>query len=160
MSTKNKIFIGKREVEAVTVLDDKTPSGQTVVQVNYVDGDSETMPESKYAVIASAEERSSSDASDALFKRVSESMYAILVEYDLNLVEVDATITRMMKMANDALLAADNALWGVNGPEERRLTKINSVLMEAVKNAEEGDKDEDTDGATSERGGADSDSKK
>tara|TARA_R110000868_G_scaffold171824_2_gene407607 strand:- start:800 stop:1249 length:450 start_codon:yes stop_codon:yes gene_type:complete len=145
-------YIGEKKVSlAPTIIEgSKTPAGNPMVEVNFVDGSKEVMPQSRFELIATSEKSNASAVQEVLKQKVGGVLYGVLHEYGILMGEADTIINECADLVNAGYEKARDIKWGYTH-RLLPLNEINKILVESLKK----DATKDNNGASSVGSGTD-----
>ena len=122
-------YIAEKPIITVIELDVKTPAGNDMVEVCYVDETREKMPKARFELIVSSEKSDAVEVLRKLEARVGALMFGTLHEYGIKWGEVNAMADAMVKFVESGYQKAHDLKWGT---EKTLVTliDIHNVLLE------------------------------
>ena len=125
-----KNFIGNKNVVTVVLLEEKTPGGNEMVNVQFGDGTSEIMPKTRFELIVSEEKSDATTVQNKLKARIGGLMYSVLHEYGVKMGEVNDAIDSVTKLINAGYERARDVKFGFDFLD-LPLIEVNKVLLDA-----------------------------
>lgn len=122
-------FIGEEEVLTVVELENKTPAGNDMVEVCYVNGDKEKMPKARFELVVSSSKVNPGDVLKKLEARVGAILFGTLHEYGIKWGEVNLMSDAMVKLCENGYAKAHDLLWGIPDKAMLSLNMINDILV-------------------------------
>lgn len=122
----------KKILVVVEVEGEKTPMGETLVEVSYENGEKEVMPKKRLEMIASNEISSDSIVREVLRKQVGSILFGVMHEYGIKIDEVDPCIDTVVELVNNASARSYELLFGFQ-KTKIPLLAINKILMANLK---------------------------
>jgi len=129
-------YIGNEKIFTVHEVEEKTPSGESMVKVSFENGKSEIMPKKRLELINSLEVSDATKVQETINKTVSSMLFAVLHEYGIKMGEVNGVIDSTVKLVNSGLSKASDILWGFEYPD-LPLNKVNEILLKNGNTKEE-----------------------
>jgi hypothetical protein len=126
---ETKLFIGEEKIKSYEVVEgETTPSGSRIIKIEFTGGKSIKLTEPNFDAVKSYAKGDPSSAQERLVKAAGQKMYALIMEYGPRLIEVNKILDEAVGLANRAMEAANNELWGVNYADERTVLQVNDIL--------------------------------
>lgn len=124
-----KYYIGDKKVRGVRDIEEKTPAGRPLVEVEYNDKSTEVMPRMRYEAIISHRSADDSTTNDNFTKAVASNLYGLLHEYGIKVKEVEFIVQHLVGLVNSGSDRATDVLWNEIAYGDRTLLMINNVLL-------------------------------
>lgn len=105
-----------------------TPGGNAMVKVTFDDGTVKEISKLRYELIATDQPSDATAANKQLVNAVGSMLYGLLMEYAIEIGEVNAIADSMVGFVNNGFEKADSALWKQD-KIHIGLLSINEVLM-------------------------------
>ena len=140
LNKKTKLYIADREIVGYRTIEKSTPLGSEMVELQYKNipgvttNDLEIMPKKRYDTIVTNEISDASTVYNKIVKEVGDTVYGLLHEYGVKLIEIDGILNDgVANQVNAAQIKASNILFGVDYEDQRTVNIINDVLIENYK---------------------------
>ena len=126
---ETKLYIGEDKVKMYEVVEgETTPSGSRIILVTFADGKTLKLTEPNFDVVKGYAKSDATTVQQKLVKAVGQKIYALIMEYGPKLGQVNLILDESVGLANRAMEAANNELWGVNFSDERTILQVNDIL--------------------------------
>ena len=123
-------YIADKKVLALGVLGDKTPAGNKMVMVNFVDGTQEAMPEMRLNMISTNEISDASTVQTKIRNHVGSYLLGVLHEFGIKMGEADMVLNSAGDAVNLSYERARDIKWGGVGHAMLPLIEVNKVLVQ------------------------------
>lgn len=123
-------YIADKKVLTLVALDEKTPAGNKMILVHFVDGSKETMPEMRFNVISTGEISDASTVQTKIRNHVGSYLLGVLHEFGIKMGEADMVLNSAGDAVNLSYEKARDILWGGIGLSVLPLIEVNKVLVQ------------------------------
>jgi len=130
-------YIGTEKILTVFALEDnKTPTGETMVEVTFDDGKKEIMPKKRLELLTTNEISDATAAHITLKAHVASVLYGVLHEYGIRMGEINSVCDGMVDLANNGFAKASNILFKTEDKDFISLNSVNDILIENASRTE------------------------
>jgi len=123
-------YIADKKVLALVALDGKTPAGNKMISVNFVDGTQEAMPEMRFNIISTNEISDASTVQTKIRNHVGSYLLGVLHEFGIKMGEADMVLNSAGDAVNLSYERARDIKWGGISHSMLPLIEVNNVLVE------------------------------
>ena len=121
-------YIEDKKVLGVTILEEKTPGGNSMVSVAFEDGTFEVMPEARFNIIKTSEISNASQVQEKILSQVGAVLYGMLHEYGIKMGEAEEVLNSTSTYINSGYEKARDIIWGISH-RKLPLIQINKILI-------------------------------
>lgn len=126
---ETKLFLGEDKIKSYEVIPNlSTPSGSRILKIELAGGKVVQLTEPNFNAVTGYAKSDASAVQEKLVKAAGQKIYALIMEYGPRLIEVNKILDEAVGLANRAMDAANNELWGVDFADERTILQVNDIL--------------------------------
>lgn len=122
-------YLGKESVKNIVVLEDKTPNGAELSEVEFESGKKEVIPTFFLTQIITENPIETIDFVNNQMNIVSSALLSVLLEHNVRLADIGRLLDKMVMSVNQNLKNADAIHWGKN-EEDKKMLDVHKLLIE------------------------------
>jgi hypothetical protein len=131
-------YIGEKKVRTVVgPLEEKTPIGNDMIKVIYVDNSEEIMPATRFELLKTEERSDATTVQNKLRSRVAAVIYSNLHEFGVKMGEVNGISDAVFDLVNNGYERARTVKFGFDHMD-LPLIEINKILLNATVKSDDG----------------------
>lgn len=127
-----KVWVGDKKIKGTTVLEEKTPAGVDLIEVEYTNGKKEVFSKTMLDVMVHTKACDASELQERRIHPVVGSMLAMLREYGVKVGELSYMSTLLNQSMNNNKDEAEKELWSKFLPTIQSLDDVDLITVDRV----------------------------